>query len=136
MRRASPILLLLLVTGCVKTDLQPFPTVTRIEVHHSTSNPTLTDPTVIAAIVDFINGERLGWTRPLLFGPEAPVPAADINLYDDSGWIGKVSVRSSVLPGGHALFEVRSRNIRAYKRVEKSEANRFLDVIGVGGELK
>jgi hypothetical protein len=101
-----------------------------------TSNPTLSDPATITAIVDFINGERLGWTRPIGFGFGTPVEAADINLYDESGWIGRFSVRSGVLPGGHALFEVRTRNMRAYKQVEKSEANRFLDVIGVGGELR
>jgi hypothetical protein len=122
--------------GCVKTDLQPFPKATRIEVHHSTSNPTLSDPNVTAAVTDFINSQRWGWTRPLLFGPGTPVEAANISLYDESGWLGKFSVRSSVLPGGHALFEVQRRNMRAYKRVEKSEANRFLDLIGVGGELK
>ena len=135
MRRTFLVLLVMLAVGCVKTDLQPFPRVTRIEVHQSTSNPTLSDPKVTAAVTDFINGERLGWTRPLLFGPGSPVEAANINLYDESGWLGRFSVRSSVLPGGHALFEVRNRNMRAYKRVTKSEANQFLDLIGVGGEL-
>jgi hypothetical protein len=120
----------------VKTDVEQFPTVTRIEVHQQTSNPTLSDPKVTSAITDFINSERLGWTRPFLFEFGTPVEAANINLYDESGWIGRFSVRSSVLPGGHALFEVRNRKMYAYKRVEKSEANRFLDVIGVGGELK
>ena len=103
MRRTFLVLLVMLAVGCVKTDLQPFPRITRIEVHHSTSNPTLSDPAVTTAVVDFINGQRLGWTRPFLFGPGTPVPAADINLYDDTGWIGKFSLRSSVLPGGHAL---------------------------------
>jgi hypothetical protein len=126
----------MLCVGCVKTDLQPFPTVTRIEVHQQSSNPTLSDPKVIAPVMDFINGERHGWTRPLLFRGGTPVEAAHINLFDESGWIGRFSVRSGVLPGGHALFEVRNRNMYAYKRVMKSEANRFLDAIGVGGELK
>jgi len=130
------VLLGILAAGCVKTDLQPFPRVTRIELHHTTSNPTLTDPTTTAAVVDFINAQRFGWTRPIGFGFGTPVEAVNINLYDESGWLGRFSVRSSVLPGGHALFEVRNRDVHAYKRVEKSEANRFLDVIGVGGELR
>jgi hypothetical protein len=136
MRRTFLAVLLLFYAGCKRTDLQPFPTLTRIEVHHSTSNPTLSDPAVTAAVVDFLNSERLGWTRPFGPGPGGPVEAVYVNLYNDSGWIGDFSVRSSVLPGGHALFEIRNRDMRAYKRVEKSEANRFLDVIGVGGELK
>ena len=136
MRRALFLFAAMLLAGCVKTDLQPFPMVTRIDVHQGTSNPTLSDPDVTAAIVDFINSERVGWTRPLVFGPGTPVEAANIHLYDESGWIGRFSVRSGVLPGGHALFQVRTRNMRAHKRVEKVKANQFLDVIGVGGELR
>jgi len=126
----------MLSASCVKTDLQPFPTATRIEVHHVTWNPTFSDAATTAAIVDFINEERLGWTRPIGFGYGSPVEVVRIDMYDSSGWIGKFGVRSSVLPGGHALFEVRNRDMRAYKRVTKSEANRFLDLVGLGGELR
>jgi len=120
--------------GCVKRDLEPLPTVTRVQLDRYAPTKDLSESTHVAAIVDFINGERLGWTRPFLVGFGAPAPFVRADLYDDNRYIGEFTVRSGVLPGGHALFEVQYGKIRAYKYVDKAEANQFLDLIGIGRE--
>jgi hypothetical protein len=123
--------------GCVKTDFQLLPRITRVTI---TANRFLAKDfsyrTNVAAIVEFINRQRFGWTRPFVFGFGAPDPFVRAQLYDGDTLVGEFTIRSGVLPGGHALFELRCGNNRGYKRVEKSEANRFLDVTGIGGELR
>ena len=139
--RALPVFAVcLLSVGCVKTDLAPLPTITRVQLDRYAPSKDLSDATNVAAIVSFIDGQRLNWTRPFLvgFGPPAPFVRAD--LYDGSTYIGEFTVRAGVLRGGRAVFEARYGKIRAYKYVSKSEANRFLDLIGIGadrdGELR
>ena len=123
-------------TGCAKMDLAPLPSVTRVDIVHGRFTKDLSDPSSIAAIVKFVDDERLGWTRAFLFGFGAPQPFARVDLYDGGKYIGYFAIVSGVLPGGHAAFEVRYGNIHAQKRIAKSEANQFLDIIGLSGELQ
>jgi hypothetical protein len=138
MRLVFLIVFCVVSAGCVKTDLEPLPTVTRVELSDSMYGSTkdLSEAKNVSAIVDFIDGQRLGWTREFLVGSGPPSPFVRANLYDGNRHIGYFAVASGVSPGGHAAFEVQYGKIRAHKRVAKTEANRFLDLIGMGGELE
>jgi hypothetical protein len=67
------------------------------------------------------------------FGP--PSPAYYAHLYDGDKYVGYFAVGAGVLPGSAAFFQVRYGDVFAQKRVTAAEANRFLNLIGVGGEL-
>ena len=83
----------------------------------------------------FIDGQRHDWTRAYGFGFGPPSPVYYANLIDGDKYLGYFAVGAGVLPGSSALFEVRYGKIYARKRVTRSEANRFLDLIGKGGGL-
>ncbi len=139
MRLVVVLILCACSASCVKTDLAPLPHVTRVEISHSRygqRTKDLSEPGNVSAVVQFIDLHRLGWTRPYVFGFGAPAPFIGVDLCDGDNYVGEFTVRSGVLPGGNALFEVRYGKIRAHKRVPKSEANRFLDLIGMEGQLK
>jgi len=140
MRRTLLAALCFLSVGCVKTDLAPLGTITRVQLDRYAPHKDLSDAANVAAIVAFVDSQRFGWTRPFVvdFGPPAPFVRAD--LYDGNRQIGEFTVRAGVLPGGRAAFEARYGKISAYKYVSKAEANRFLHLVGIGadrdGELR
>ena len=137
MRLLFLVVLCVFSSGCAKTDLAPLPTITRVDlVCRWAPTKDLSDASNVAAIVNFIDRERLGWTRAFLFGFGAPEPIARVELYDGNRYIGYFAVTGGVLPDSAAAFEVRYGTIHAQKRIDKSEANDFLDIIGLGGELR
>ncbi|HEV2840153.1 MAG TPA: hypothetical protein VGW39_02410 [Chthoniobacterales bacterium] len=124
----------------MKTDLDSLPPVTRVSIlSHPLERGDLFPPYLdvgkIPALVTFIDGQRDDWTRTYVvsFGPPSPVYYA--NLFDGDTYLGYFAVGAGVLPDSSALFEVRYGKIYARKRVTRSEANRFLDLIGMAGEL-
>ena len=130
----------LLVTGCMKkSDMEPLPPVTGVVViPYETAvsfGPRLSNDKV-PALVAFIDSRRTDWTRAYGVGFGLPRPVYYAHLYQGETYIGYFGVGAGVLPGGAALFEVRYGKIYARKRVAKSEANHFLDLVGIGGELR
>ncbi len=146
--------LCVILSGCMKSaDVDPLPPVTRIalgssELAESSFAPEsahLYDPASgtrsdypkvnLAAVQAFIDGHRRGWTRAIAVGFGPPSPAWYAHLYDGDRYLGYFAVGSGALPGSAAFFRVRYGEVFAQKRVTAAEANRFLDLIGVGGEL-
>ena len=140
--------------GCVKSaDIDPLPPVTRITLGSSelaqdsfapeTARPydpasgTFSDyPKVdVAAVQSFIDSHRGGWTRAIAVGFGPPSPAWYAHLYDGNRYLGYFAVGAGALPGSAAFFRVRYGDFFAQKRVTAAEANRFLDLTGLGGEL-
>jgi hypothetical protein len=131
----------LLFAGCMrKADLAPLPRVTRAAIlQHAWRGdlyPQFLDAEKIPSLVAFIDGHRHGWTRANRVGFGQPSLVYYANLLDGDTYLGYFAVGAAVLPGSSAVFEVRYGDIYARKRVPKSEANRFLDLIGVGGKLR
>jgi hypothetical protein len=131
----------LFLTGCMKkTDLDPLPPVTRVDVLQHASHDDLFPPHIesgkVPPIATFIDGQRFDWTRAFGVGFGMPSPIYYAHLYEGDRYLGYFAVGAAALPGSSALFEVRYGKIYARKRVTRSEANRFLDLIGVGGELR
>jgi hypothetical protein len=138
MRLPLLITLCVCLTGCVKTDLQPFSHVTRVDVRgyrwrYQNLRPSLTDREEVSAIVNFINRQRSAWTRTFVFEFGMPQPLVRADLYDGNTYLGYFAVGGGRLPGSHGVFEVRCGKILARKRVTMSEANQFVDLIGVRG---
>ncbi len=142
MRVALLVALGLCSTGCTsKTDLDPLPTVTRVDVFRSAEAYRLFPPPPLEieklpALTTFIDGQRHDWKRAFVagFGPPSPVYYA--HLHGGDRYLGYFAVGASVLPGSSVLFEVRYGKIYARKRVTRAQANQFLDLIGIGGELR
>ncbi|HSH39394.1 MAG TPA: hypothetical protein VK993_11470 [Chthoniobacterales bacterium] len=124
----------------VRTDLEPLPEVTQVEVlgyegWRGSSAPAPLESSKLPALTAFIDEQRSGWTGGFLGTFELPHPVLRADLYEGDRYIGYFAVGGGILPGSHAVFEVRRGNVRARKRVAVSAANRFLDLIGEGGEL-
>jgi hypothetical protein len=122
-------------------DLDPLPPVTRVAVlQHALERgdvyPLYLDVEKIPALASFIDSQRHGWTRAYGVGFGQPSMVYYANLIRGDTFLGYFAVGAAVLPGSSAIFEVRYGDIYARKRVSKSEANRFLDLIGAGGELR
>jgi hypothetical protein len=132
----------LLVSGCMKkTDLDSLPPVTRVAIlqHEYIGegpHPPYLEVEKIPTLVSFIDAQRHDWTRAYAVGFGQPNPVYYATLFDGDRYVGYFAVGAAVSPGSPALFEVRDGKIYARKRVTKAEANRFLDLIGVGGELE
>jgi hypothetical protein len=132
----------LVLTGCMrKTDLAPLPPITRVailqhELQRNDSFPPYVDSDKVPALVTFMDGQRHDWTRAIGVGFGPPSPVYYAHLYAGDTYLGYFAVGAAVLPGSSALFQVRLGGIYAQKRVTRSEANRFLDLIGTGGELR
>ena len=141
-------------SGCMKSaDIDPLPPVTRITLGSSElpersfapENARVYDPASgtrsdypkvnLAALQALIDGHRRGWTRAIAVGFGPPSPAWYAHLYDGDSYLGYFAVGAGALPGSAAFFRVRYGEVSAQKRVTAAEANRFLDLIGVGGEL-
>jgi len=127
-------------TGCMKSvDIEPWPPVTRITLGRSELDDRSFSPghlTVnIPKLRAFIDGHRHGWTRAIAVGFGPPSPAWYAHLYNGDRYLGYFSVGAGVLPGSAAFFRVQYGDVFAQKRVTAAEANRFLDLIGVGGGL-
>lgn len=129
-------------TGCMKSvDIEPWPAVTRITLGHSElvdrsfspENGHLTAN--IPSLRAFIDEHRRGWTRAIAVGFGPPSPAWYAHLYDGDKYLGYFAVGAGALHGSAAFFRVRYGDVFAQKRVTAAEANRFLDLIGVGGGL-
>ncbi len=130
-------------------DIDPLPPFTRIALGGSdperASAPLKYDPVSgtwsddfevdLAALQAFIDGRRRGWTRAIAVGFGPPAPAWYAHLYAGDRYLGYFAVGAGVLPGSAAFFQVQLGDLFAQKRVTAAEANRFLDLIGVGGEL-
>ncbi|MEN3368065.1 MAG: hypothetical protein V7609_208 [Verrucomicrobiota bacterium] len=131
----------LILTGCMKkTDLGAVPPLTRVVVSSSESLNSSFPPRPLenakaSAVVAFINGHRFDWTRAIGVGFGVPSPVCYVHLYEGDRYLGYFGVGAAVLPGSSAFFEVQLGKLYARKRVTRSEANRFLDLIGIGGEL-
>jgi len=127
------------LTGCMKrTGLGPLPHITRVVVlsyEHPGWVPADAGEKYADALVAFMNSRRSDWTRAYGVGFGAPRPAYYAHLYDGTKYVGYVAVGAGALPGSAAFFQVRYGHVFAQKRVTAAEANRFLDLIGVGGEL-
>ncbi len=130
----------LALSGCMKSvDLDPLPDITRVDVLRSEELRIYPPPFEIAKIpplAAFIDGQRHGWTRAIAVGFGPPSPVYYAHVYSGGRYLGYFAVGAAVLPGSAALFQVRYGDIYAQKRVTRSEANKFLDLIGVGGELR
>jgi hypothetical protein len=128
-----------IMSGCMKaTDLQrlpPFTRVVAIPYETGVSYAPSLDGEKLPALVTFLDSLRSGWTRAYGVGFGPPSPAYYAHLYDGDKYVGYFAVGSGVLPGSAAFFQVRYGDVFAQKRVTAAEANRFLDLIGVGGEL-
>lgn len=141
-------------TGCMKsTDLAPLPPVTRITIGWSEVADRSFDPETVevydiasrtkrdypkvhlAAVQTFIDEHRHGWTRAIAVGFGPPSPTSYVHLYSGDRYVGYFAVGSGVLPGSAAFFRVQYGEVFAQKRVTAAEANRFLNLIGEGGEL-
>ena len=122
-------------------DIEPWPRVTRItlggsEVADRSFSPENFHLTVdIPKLRAFIDGHRDGWTRAIAVGFGPPSPAWYAHLYDGDRYVGYFAVGAGALHGSAAFFRVQYGEVFAQKRVTAAEANRFLDLIGVGGEL-
>lgn len=134
-------MLCMLLVGCMKrTDLAPMPHITRFIVlpkdyEYPYSIPSDIGQKDVGALVAFMDSVHSGWTRAYGVGFGPPSPAYYAHLYDGGRYVGYFAVGAGVLPGSAAYFQVRYGDVFAQKRVTKAEANRFLDLIGVGGEL-
>jgi hypothetical protein len=132
----------LLLTGCMrKADLAPLPSITRVailqhELQRGDLFPPFVDSDKIPALVTFIDGQRRDWTRAIGVGFGPPSPVYYAHLYAGDTYLGYFAVGASVLPGSSALFQAQYGGVYAQKRVARSEANRFLDLIGRGGNLR
>lgn len=123
----------------MKTDLDPLPPnaeviVSHLESHRSYQPPHL-DPAKASPVLTFMDAQRFNWTRTIGVTFGVPNPVYYAHLYEGDRYLGYFAVGAGVLPGSSAFFEVWYGKIYARKRVTKSEANRFLDLIGIGGEL-
>ncbi|HWM23232.1 MAG TPA: hypothetical protein VNP98_00280 [Chthoniobacterales bacterium] len=124
----------------MKTDLDSLPPVTGVSIlWHPMERGDLFRPNPdfgqIPALVTFIDDQRDDWTRTYVVGFGVPHPVYYAHLYERDRYLGYFAVGAGVLPGSSAFFEVRYGKIYARKRVTRSDANRFLDLIGIGGEL-
>ena len=129
-------------TGCMKSvDIEPWPPVTQItlgrsELTHHSFLPENGHLTVdLPKLRAFIDGHRHGWTRAIAVGFGPPSPAWYAHLYEGDKYLGYFAVGAGALPGSAGFFRVQYAEVFAQKRVTAAEANRFLDLIGVGGEL-
>jgi len=133
--------LCVIFVGCMKrTDLAPMPHITRFVVFPKNFEyPGRIPPDVgqknVGALVAFMDSVHSGWIRAYGVGFGPPSPAYYAHLYDGDRYVGYFAVGAGVLPGSAAYFQVRYGDLFAQKRVTKAEANRFLDLIGEGGEL-
>ena len=137
---------LLLVTVCLfctacmrKTDLAALPHITRVAVspyEHPGWVPQNAGGKDVGGLVAFMKSVHFGWTRAYGVGFGPPSPAYYAHLYDGDRYVGYFAVGAGALPGSAAFFQVRYGDVFAQKRVMTAEANRFLDLIGVGGELR
>jgi len=130
-------------------DIGPLPPFTRITLGGSDPEgafaPLKYDPVSrtwskdfkvdLAALQAFIDGHRRGWTRAIAVGFGPPAPAWYAHLYAGDRYLGYFAVGAGALPGSAAFFQVQLGDFFAQKRVTAAEANRFLDLIGIGGEL-
>jgi hypothetical protein len=139
MRTALLFVFCVLLTGCMKrTALDPLPHITRVVVlqhEHPGWVPPAAGVEEVAAIAAFMDSLRSGWTRAYGVGFGPPSPAYYAHLYDGDRYVGYFAVGAGVLPGSAAFFQVRYGHVFAQKRVTTAEANRFLNLIGVRGEL-
>jgi len=131
----------LVLTACMKrTDVDPWPPFTRVEVSQSDSPDQFFPPDAgrerALALKTFMEGQRIGWTRAFAVGFGPPSPVYYAHLHEGGKYVGYFAVGAGVLPGGAAFFQALCGDMFAQKRVTKSEANQFLDAIGVGGELR
>jgi hypothetical protein len=139
MRAARLCVFCALLTCCMKrTTLDPLPHITRVVVD-GYENPGWIPPDAgdkkVAPLIAYMNGLRSGWTRAYGVGFGPPSPAYYAHLFDGDRYVGYFAVGAGVLPGSAAFFQVQYGDVFAQKRVTKAEANRFLDLVGVGGEL-
>jgi hypothetical protein len=141
MRALLLLCICLLFTGCMrKTDLDALPHVTRVAIlQHQLQRgdlfPPYLDAEKIPPLVTFIDSQRLDWTRAYAVGFGPPSPVYYAHLFEGDRYVGYFAVGAAVLPGSSALFEVRYGKTYARKRVTRSDANQFLDLIGRGGGL-
>jgi hypothetical protein len=140
MRLATILGVFLILTGCMKkTDLAPPTTVTRVAIlyHPSWGNaPWHLEREKVPAVATFIAEQRSDWTRAFAVGFGTPSPFCEAQLYDGGKYLGSFSLGASALPGSAAFFEVHYGDVYARKRITRAEANRFLDLVGLGGDLK
>jgi hypothetical protein len=139
MRTALLLVFCVLWTGCMKrTALDPLPRITRVVVHRS-EHPGWISPDAghkeVVAIVAYMDSQRSDWTRAYGVGFGPPSPAYYVHLFDGVRYLGYFAVGAGASPGSAAFFQVRYGDVFAQKRVTAAEANRFLNLISVGGEL-
>jgi hypothetical protein len=126
----------------VKTDLDPLAAVTRVyacdfeDLPSRLFPPPPMDDVQARALVAFIDRQRFNWTRTIGVEAGPPSPVYYAHLYAGDTYIGYFAVGAAALPGSSAFFRVRYAKLFAQKRVSRSDANQFLDLIGVGGELR
>jgi hypothetical protein len=129
-----------IASGCMKkTNLSPPTTVTHVDVlyHPSWGNaPWHLESEKVPGVAKFIAEQRSDWTRAFAVGFGMPSPFCEARLYDGGKFLGSFSVGASVLPGSAGFFEVHYGDVYARRRVTRAEANRFLDLVGAGGDLK
>jgi hypothetical protein len=142
MRAIVLVALCVILTGCMKSaDIAPLPPVTRItlgssELAENSFSPENGHLTVnVPRLRAFIDGHSQGWTRAIAVGFGPPSPAWYAHLYDGDRYLGYFAVGGGALHGSAAFFRVRYGEFFAQKRVTAAEANRFLDLVGVGGGL-
>jgi len=130
----------LLATGCMrKVDLGSLGPITRAEIlyHPSWGNaPWPLKGDEVPTVASFIEGQRSAWTRAFAVGFGMPSPFCYVHLYNGDYYLGYFAVGAGILPGSAAFFEMHYGDVYARKRVTRAEANRFLDVIGQGGDLR
>jgi hypothetical protein len=122
-----------------RTALDPWPHITRVVVlpyEHPGGVPSDADNKDVAALATFMDSLRSDWTRAYYVGFGPPSPAYYAHLFEGDRYVGYFAVGAGVVPGSAAFFRVRYGDVFAQKSITRGEANRFLDLIGVGGELQ
>ena len=141
MRALVLVAVLLASAGCMKKeDSISLPSFTRVEVSRSNAPDSIFPADAgreeAPAVRAFTDTQRSGWTRAIGVGFGPPSPAYYAHLHDGDRYVGYFAVGAGVLPGTAAFFQVHFSGMYAQKRITRAEANQFLDVIGVGGELR